>query len=73
MLGSGSWAIEIYHRRVQKSKLFCPAPRYRTAAMRQADWRGRWLETQMRDMKNARPDGLTIFMAHNNRGSYNCN
>ncbi len=33
MLGSGSWAIEIYHRRVQKSKLSCPAPRYRTATM----------------------------------------
>ena len=53
MLGSGGWAIEIYHRRVQKSKLSCPAPRYRTAAMHQTSWRGRWLGPGWRTKKKA--------------------
>jgi len=46
LLGSGGWVIKIYHRRVRKSKLSRPAPRYRTATMRQASWRGRWLNPQ---------------------------
>ncbi len=32
-MDSSGWAIKIYHRRAQKSKLSCSASRYRTATI----------------------------------------
>tara|TARA_B100001123_G_scaffold255617_1_gene285111 strand:- start:3283 stop:3528 length:246 start_codon:yes stop_codon:yes gene_type:complete len=42
---------QIYHRRVQKSKLSCPAPRYRTTILRQqaAADRGSTLHIQIKE------------------------
>ena len=31
IINASSWTIAIYHRRIHKSKLFCLAPRHRTA------------------------------------------